>query len=189
MSLSSSARVIYSAATANGALVLATAAFRGWNSAGIHAVARNSARFSALWFMVAFAAPGLGRFIRGLPTAKTLLWAWCAAHMVHFASVAILPSIFERQHVEQHTVQSLLVVLIGSSFVFGATLIAASDSLLHTVLHNISLYAVFVLFTLSFIHNRVPSLRLLAVALGLALLVRVSAYIKSAKATPFSLSS
>jgi len=98
-----------------------------WNSAGIHAVARNSARFSALWFMVAFAAPGLGRYIRGLPTVKTLLWAWCAAHMVHFASVRILLSIFERQHVEQHAVQNLLVVLIESSFVFDATLTAASD--------------------------------------------------------------
>lgn len=80
-----------------------------------------------VWFMVAFAAPGLGRYIRGLPTVKTLLWAWCAAHMVHFASVRILLSIFKRQHVEQHAVQNLLVVLIESSFVFDATLTAASD--------------------------------------------------------------
>lgn len=87
MALSRSALLIYSAATLNCGVVLATTAVRGWNSAGIHAVARNSARFSALWFMVAFAAPGLVRFIRGLPSAATLLWAWCAAHMVHFASV------------------------------------------------------------------------------------------------------
>jgi hypothetical protein len=69
--------------------------------------------------------PALGRYIRGLPTVKTLLWAWCAADMVHFASVRILLSIFERQHVEQHAVQNLLVVLIESSFVL--TLTAASD--------------------------------------------------------------
>jgi len=189
MSLSRSPLLIYSAAALNCVVVLATVVVRGWNSAGIHAVARNSARFSALWFVVAFAAPGLVRFIRGLPAATTLLWAWCAAHMVHFASVAVLLSIFERQHVEQHRLQNLLVVLIGSSFVFGATLTAASHSLRHKVLHNISLYAVFVLFTLAFIHNRVPSLRLLAVALGVALVLRVSACIKAAKATPLSVSS
>src|SRR5215469_9701615 len=124
MSLSRSPLLIYSAAALNCVVVLATVVVRGWNSAGIHAVARNSARFSALWFVVAFAAPGLVRFIRGLPAATTLLWAWCAAHMVHFASVAVLLSIFERQHVEQHRLQNLLVVLIGSSFVFGATLTA-----------------------------------------------------------------
>jgi hypothetical protein len=41
--------------------------------------------------------------------------------MVHFASVAVLLSIFERQQVEQHAVRNLLVALTGSSFVFGAT--------------------------------------------------------------------
>jgi len=109
--------------------------------------------------------------------------------MVHFASVAILLSISCMTARQAATVQSLLVVLTGSSFVFGAILTGASDSLLHTVLHNISLYRVFVLFTLAFIHNRVPSLRLLAVVVCLALLLRVRAYIKWAKAAPFSVSS
>jgi hypothetical protein len=178
--------VICSAAIANCMIVLVTLAIQGWSSAGSHAAARNSARFAAMWFVLAFAAPGLVRLVRGLPSVTTLLWAWFAAHLVHFATVAILIATFERPHIAQHPGPAVLVVLIGSSVVLGAALTAASHSPLHTVIHNISVYTVFVIFTLAFAHNRIPSLRLLAVALALALVLRLTARLKSAQASATS---
>ena len=81
--------VIYSAVIANCIVVLVTLAIQGWSSAGSHAAARNSARFSAMCFVIAFAAPGLVRFVRGLPSVTTLFWTWFAAHLVHFVTVGI----------------------------------------------------------------------------------------------------
>ncbi|HEX6504989.1 MAG TPA: hypothetical protein VF011_17245 [Terriglobales bacterium] len=186
MSSVRSVALIYVAAIANCVVALATVAIHGWNAAGAHAVARNSARLAALFFIVAFAAPGLVRFVRRLPSAATLLWAWFAAHLVHFASVAVLLSTFERAHIAHHPGQSILVLLVGSGVVLGAALTASWKSPLYTAIHNISLYAVFMLFTLAFARNRVPALRLLAVALGLALVLRLTALSKPAKATATS---
>ena len=170
--------VICSAAIANCIVVLVTLRVWGWNLAGCHAAARNSARFSAMCFVIAFAAPGLMRFVRGLPSGAALLWAWFAAHLVHFASVAILFATFGRAHISQHTGQTALVVLIGSSVVFGAASTIASHSRLRTVIHNALLYAVFGIFTLAFAHNQVVLLRVLAAALILALALRLTARFK-----------
>jgi hypothetical protein len=68
----------------------ATYVVRGWNAAAAHAAARNTARLSALWFAVAFAAPSLVRYFRSLPAPATLVHSFFAAHVVHFAAVTIL---------------------------------------------------------------------------------------------------
>lgn len=168
--------LIYLAATTNIITAMATFAIRGWNDAAAHAAARNSARFAAVWFLLAFAAPGLLRFTRRLPSAAALLRAWFAAHLVHFATVAILLAAFERSHITQHPARAAVTVLIGAGVVFGAALTGSSHSRAAVVVHNISLYAVFTLFTLAFAHNRVMALRFLAVALGLALILRLTAF-------------
>lgn len=173
--------VICSAAIVNCIVVLLTLAIQGWSSTGLHAAVRNSARISVMWFVIAFAAPGLGWFVRGLPSVTTLLWAWFAAHVVHFATVAILLASFERPHIAQHPGQAVLVMLIGSSLVFGAALTAASHSPVPTLIHSITLYSVFGIFALAFTRNRVPSLRLLAVVLALALVLRLTPHLKSAQ--------
>jgi hypothetical protein len=173
--------VICWAAIANCTVVLVTLHAWGWNSPGCHAAARNSARFSAMCFVIAFAAPGLMRFVRGLPSGATLLWAWFAAHVVHFSSVAVLFATFDRTQIAQHRGQTALVVLIGSSVVFGAASTIASHSRLRTVIHNALLYAVFAIFTLAFAHNPVASLRVLAAALILALALRLTACFKPAE--------
>jgi hypothetical protein len=67
--------------------------------------------------------------------------------------------------------------------VFGAALTSASHSRMSTVTHNILLYVVFGIFTLAFAHNRIPSLRLLAAALALALVLRLIAHLQSAQAS------
>lgn len=173
--------VISSAAITNCLVVLVTLQVEGWSAAGWHAAARNSARFSAMCFVIAFAAPGLMRFARGLPSAATLFWAWFAVQLVHFASVAILFASFERPHIAQHPGQTAMVVLIGAIIVFGTALTMPSDSRVRTLTHNVLLYAVFAIFTLAFAHNRVASLRVLAATLILALLLRLTARFKPAQ--------
>src|SRR5262245_38170532 len=175
MSSLRSSLVICSAAIANCIVVLVTLRTWGWNLAGCHAAARNSARLSAMCFVIAFAAPGLMRFVPGLPSGAALLWAWFAAHLVHFASVAILFASFDRAHIAQHPGQTALVVLIGSSVVFGAASTIESHSRLRRMVHNLLLYAVFGIFTLAFARNQVVSLRGLAAALILALALRLTA--------------
>lgn len=174
--------LMFSAGMANLLMVLGTFAAWGWNSAGAHAAARNSARFAAIWFLVAFAAPALVRMTPRLPSPHLLLWAWFAAHLVHFASVAVLLATFERAHIAQHPGQSTIVLLVGAGVVFGTALTALSHSRAGLVIHNISLYAVFTLFILAFAHNRVIALRFLAVALGIALILRLTAVFKPAMA-------
>jgi len=178
MSLLRSNLVICSAAIANCIVALVTLGISGWSLTGCHAAARNSARFSEMCFVIAFAAPGLVRLVHGLPSGATLLWAWFAAHLVHFASVAILFASFERPHIAQHPGQTALVVLIGSSLVFGTALTITSHSRAGTVLHNVFLYAIFGIFTLAFARNQVVLLRVLAPVLILAFFLRLTAHFK-----------
>jgi len=86
------------AAASNLGVAVTTLAIRGWNSGGAHAAARNTARFSCLWCVAAFAAPGLARLGHGLPAGARLVQAFVAAHLVHFAVVAALIASFERAH-------------------------------------------------------------------------------------------
>jgi hypothetical protein len=174
-----SSLVIYLAAIANCIVVLATIHVWGWSFAGLHAAARNSARFSAIWFVVVFAAPGLARIAHRLSNGVTLLWSWFATHLIHFATVAILLASFDRRQIVQHPGQTLAVLLIGSSIVVGAAVTSASRSRLQRTIHSILLYAVFGIFTLAFTHNRVVRLRALAIALIVALVVRLTAHLKS----------
>jgi hypothetical protein len=178
--------LVYSAGITNLVIALGTFAIRGWNAYAAHAAARNSARFAALWFLIAFATPALVRFTCRSPSPAILLWAWFAAHLIHFATVALLLAAFERAQIVQHPARALIVLLIGAGVVFGAALTNSSHSRTGVAVHNISLYAVFTLFTLAFAHNRIIALRFLAVALGLALILRLAAIFKPATATAAS---
>jgi hypothetical protein len=163
------------AAASNMLVALATLALRGWNAAGAHAAARNTARFSSLWFLVAFAAPGLSRLIRGLPAEARLVHAFVAAHLVHFAVVAALIASFESAHLVQKPIASAAILVFGFSLVVGAGLTAAPRrSRLYNGLHRFTLYALFLIFFLAFAQNAVRPLRLMAVPLALALLVRLT---------------
>jgi hypothetical protein len=169
-------RILLSIAVAGNCAVTAiTFAVYGWNVHGAHNAARNTARFSVLWFLMAFAAPGLARFIRVLPAQATLTQSFVAAHIVHFATVAILLAIFESAHLSSDPLRAAIVVLIGFSAVVGLGLTATPrTSRFYTAVHKVILYAIFLIFFLVFVHHPVKPLRLLAVALGLALLLRIS---------------
>lgn len=163
------------AAASNIVVALATLAARGWNAGSAPAAARNTARFSCLWFLVAFAAPGMARLTRGLPAGARLVQAFVAAHLVHFAVVAALIVSFERAHLAQKPLASAAILVFGFSLVVGAGLTATPrSSRFYSALHSFTLYALFLIFFLAFARNPVRPLRLMAVPLGLAFLLRLT---------------
>ena len=142
----------------------------------MHTAARNTARFSMLWFMVGFAAPGLARWLRRLPSEARLIQAFTGAHAVHFAVVALLHATFEFAHVAKHAGPVALSMVGGFAIVMAAGFTTAPRaSRLYTVIHQIALYVVFVIFFLAFSFNPVKPLRVFGVFLGLALLLRLTA--------------
>jgi hypothetical protein len=163
-----------SAMASNVCVALGTIVFHGWNAAGAHAAARNTARFSSLWFMVAFAAPGLGRLVRGLPAGARLVQAFVAAHLVHFAVVGALIVSFETAHLAQKPLASAAILVFGFSLVVGAGVTATSRSRFYRYLHTATLYVLFLIFSLAFGQNAVKPLRLMAVPLALALILRLT---------------
>src|SRR5262249_52138672 len=172
---------IVGAAIANCIGLLVTLRVEGWNLAGLHGAARNTARFSAMCFVFAFAAPWLMRFVRGFPSGTTLIWAWFSAHLVHFASVALLLLSFEQHRFVQHPGKTVLVVIVGFSVVVGAALTSVAHSRIYRVMHTSLLYAIFVIFTVAIARDQIVWLRPLASALVLALALRLTARFKHAK--------
>jgi hypothetical protein len=163
------------AAASNVAVALATLAIYGWNASGAQAAARNTARFSSLWFLVAFAAPGLKRLVRGLLPAARLTHAFVAAHLVHFATIAALIASFETAHLAHQPAQSAAILLIGFTLVVGAGLTATRrDSRFRSALHSFTMYSLFLIFFLAYARNPVKPLRLMAVPFALALVLRLT---------------
>jgi hypothetical protein len=171
--------VVLSAALTNLAVVGATYALRGWNAAGAHAAARNTARLSALWFAVAFTAPGMIRFFHSLPAPATLVRSFFAAHAVHFGAVAALLTRFEFPRVSEHPGRAGAVVLGGFLLVLVAALTATpGPSWTYSYLHRATLYAVFLIFFLAFVANPAKPLRAVSVLLIMSLVVRLSSGLK-----------
>jgi hypothetical protein len=157
-----------------GNALVATAAFAvyGWNADGAHSAARSTARFSALWFMVGFAAPGLARWVRDLPAPAHLIQSFVAAHMVHFATVIVVLA-FTPAHVSGNPIQAAAVVLVGFSVVLGAGLTAIPrPSRLYTAVHRATVYVIFLIFFLDSFVNPIKPLRVYGVFLVLALVLR-----------------
>lgn len=169
---------IWIAFSANCLIAAATYAMHGWNSLGTQAAARNTARFSMLWFLIGFASPGLARLVRlvrALPCQARLLQAFLPAHIVHFAAVAALLSTFGAAHIRQHPGQATAVIVIGVTLAAVVGLMAnPRPARWYTVLHSISMYAVFLIFFLAFMTNREKPLRGLAVLAAAALVFRVT---------------
>jgi hypothetical protein len=153
-----------------------TLMLRGWTVAGAHAAARNTARYTLLWFVVAFAAPGLCKLFRALPSGGALTKAYVGAHLVHFAMVAALIASFESAHLFRSPGRSAAIILVGSLLVLTAGATSNSSSRrLGSALNSYALYAIFLIFLLAFVHNRVAPLRLLVLPLLAALALRISA--------------
>lgn len=76
--------VVLAATVGNIVVAGATYAYYGWNAVGTDIGARNTARFSALIFIIALAAHHHSRFGRDY---VPLIKAFVAAHVVHFGTV------------------------------------------------------------------------------------------------------
>ncbi len=162
------------AVAANCLVAGATYAVQGWNAAGAHAAARNTARFSLAWFVVAFAAPALTRFIRNLPAEAVLIRSFVGAHVVHFATVLSLLVGFESAHLAEHPGRAAAVIGIGFSVVVLAGVTASPRaSRLYTAVHEIALYVVFLIFFAGYAVHPIKPLRAIGAVLGVALILRL----------------
>lgn len=125
--------------------------------------------------MVAFAAPGLTRLVRGVPVGARLVQAFVAAHLVHFGVIGALIASFETAHLVQKPIAFAVILVFGFSLVVGAGLTATPrGSRFYSGLHKFTLYALFLIFSLAFVQNAMKPLRLMAVPLALALIVRLA---------------
>jgi hypothetical protein len=163
------------AVAGNGLVAAATYAVRGWGASGAHAAARHTARFSLLWFVVAFAAPGLMRFTRSLPSPAALVRAFVGAHLVHFATVLALVVGFESSHVAEHPGQSAAVIGLGAAIVILLGLTASfGTSRFYAAVHRVALYVVFLIFFAAYVKHPVHPLRAISVVLVVALILRLT---------------
>lgn len=166
---------IWIAVAGNCVVAAVTYAVFGWNAGAAHVAARNTARFSVMWLTVGFAAPGLVRFVRALPAETRLIQAFVSAHLVHFATVGLLLTMFEWARVAQNPVKVAATVLIGAGAVIATGLTATPrPSRIYAGIHSFALYIVFLIFFTAYLRHPVKPLRLVAVPLGLALLLRLT---------------
>ena len=101
--------------------------------------------------------------------------AFVAAHLVHFAVVGALIADFETAHLVHKPLASAAILVFGFSMVVGAGLTATpGSSRSYSALHTFTLYALFLIFFLAFAHNAVKPLRLMAVPLALAFILRLT---------------
>lgn len=175
---------IWCALLGNAGIALFTIAVVGWNPAGVHAAARNTARFSSLWCAAALAAPGLNRVLGEL-AERRLIGAFVAAHSMHLASVAVLLLTFERAHILPHPVQSAAVVAVGSVIILVLALSSEGSQSFARAVRSIALYIASLIFFLAFYRNHVRSLRAIAMFFVVALVLRLSgSFILSVRTRP-----
>jgi hypothetical protein len=166
------------AVAGNAIVVCLSWAWYGWNMGGVHLAARNTARFSALWFMAGFAAPGLVRWGRAWPAEAALLQGFVAAHMVHYASVLAVLA-FDPAHLLHHPLTAGVAIAGGFLLVLGLGLTGKRPaSKLDRYLHRFLLYAIFLVFLAGLGNDRFRPFRTLAAGLGLGLMVRLSSGMK-----------
>src|SRR5437879_5699504 len=78
----------------NALVALVTYGILGWNTTGASAAARNTARFSSLVFMLALltsaaASSGSQKLIALAANRLGMMYAFVAAHLVHYSAVAL----------------------------------------------------------------------------------------------------
>jgi len=95
--------------------------------------------------------------------------------MVHFAVVGVLIAILEPTPLLQNPARSAAIVLLGFAIVLSAGLTATlRASRLYNGVHTFTLYGIFLIFLFAYAHDAAKPLRLLVVALGLALTLRLA---------------
>jgi len=156
----------------------------GWNGIGAHVAARWTARFSVLIFIVAFAQPGLARFIASVPSYATLFHTFVAAHCVHFAAVLIVLFLDSGNHFRKSPGAATATIVVGFSLVIASGITAGlRASPMYRAIHAFTAYFLFAIFMLAFGRHHFVPLRALAVLLVVALVLRITGVLQGARST------
>jgi len=174
--------LIVFAIVANTAVAAISYLVYGWNAVGGHVAARSTARLSVLLFVLAFAQPGLARWISAFPSYAAVFYSFVAAIGVHFVTVAIVLSLDKTHQLRRDPKVELAVIVIGSLNVILAGVTAGLRAIrAMRFLHALFAYALFVIFMLAFVkHYQVP-LRGIAVLLAISMVVRIAGGVMRAR--------
>ena len=176
---------VWLAIAGNVVVALCTYAVVGWNSAGGHAAARNTARFSFLWFAFGFAVPGLMRLFSAIPSETRAIQAFVSAHMVHYCAVLTMSYLAADSILRKRNTGSVLFVAIGFLLVLMVGLTSnPHGSRVYLRLHVFLLYVMFLIFLVAYGKHPNHLLRFLLVPLLLALILRWSSRLAIYSAQP-----
>jgi hypothetical protein len=163
-------KIVLAAAAVNSVLLISSLLIYGWSESGGGAAARTTARFAVVIFLCALASPGLRRWM-SFPEPPKLVLAYCAAQMVHYASVALLHGVLSQSAFILGLPQ-IAVVLAG----FSLTLVMAATSLskgrLPAALHKVTLYIVFLILAADYSSHPIKWMRLAAIPVFAAMVLR-----------------
>jgi hypothetical protein len=178
----SSRKLLLIATVANIIVAALTYAMLGWNSAAAHAAARNTARLALVFFLLGLAHPGLSSFLRNIPSATSWVLAFVCAQLVHFVTVIMTISLDKTHFLRHFSFAGMMVVLVGSSIVISAGYTATSTSKLVSVLHQVLLYVIFMIFFADYMEHPIHQLRFVTIVLALAVVIRVAGQMYRPKA-------
>ena len=169
----SNRNLLVTSAACNVVVIVLCFVVYGMNVEGAGAATRNTARFAICFFLAGFAAPGIRKWLPCYPQPATLIHAFVAAQMVHFFSVIVLHTKFAAAPL-QLGVPEIAVVLVGFSIVVGAGLTAAraTQSRISSHVHVVLLYLIWLILATDYPQHPVKPLRLIAIPVGLALVLR-----------------
>jgi hypothetical protein len=168
----SNRKLLLTAAFCNLVVILLCFAVYGINAAGAGAAARNTARFAICFFLVGFAAPGIRKWLPWYPQPATLIHAFVAAQMIHFCSVIALHTKFAGEPLQLGLPQ-IAVILVGFSIVLGVGLTSMpSQSRVYNGAHVVFLYLIWLILAADYPQHPVKPLRLVAIPVVLALVLR-----------------
>ncbi len=163
-------------------LFLGTVAYLrfGWTAFGSHVAARYTARFAALLFILAYAAPGLQRLFSALPCSVRSIRTYVSAHCVHFIAVALVILVDKANHLRHLSTTTVLIVVIGSGLVLSAAAtVTLTGSLLGRILHEVNLLLLFLIFLAAFAKHPSAPYRTVTILLVASLLTRIAGLVQT----------
>jgi hypothetical protein len=169
----SNRRLVAAAIICNCLIIGLCFAMFGINAEGAGSATRNTGRFAMVFFLARFAAPGLANLIVSLPKTSSLIYAFVAAQMVHFGSVAVLHTLFAKQPLSL-SVPLVAIVASGFSIVAaaGLTVDPHPQFRFYTIVHIFTIYGIFLILAADYLQHPVKPLRVIAVPVLASLLLR-----------------
>jgi hypothetical protein len=170
----SNPRLLLAAAFSNILIIGLCFAIYGLNAEGAGAATRSTARFAICFFLAGFAAPGLQKWLPWYPEAANLIQAFVAAQMVHFCSVIALHTKFAAEPLQLGGPQ-IAITLIGFSIVLGAGITApprTQSHIIYRAAHLVLLYMIWLILAADYAKHPIKSLRLVAILVVIALVLR-----------------